>query len=256
MATVCAGEALARLASDHPHQEIIRYEHKNVKWTLKHVDYYADALATGLVDAGLKPGDKVLSWLPLHIAEQHILQFACSKAGMVLYQLDPNPELARSNPEKAKEALAKALELTEANILFTQEAGDDVNYINLTAGVIPEVRIFDFGDGMPFFTPRYPHLRFPVHTGFTITDNEGMYLFKHFLVPSDDLDDRLRGAGCGDLDGKTPLLGELVCDADGVPTKIGKVMTNEEVYKAKVWPEFTSILSREYKEIPGVGVIL
>jgi len=70
MATVCAGEALARLASDHPHQEIIRYEHKNVKWTLKHVDYYADALATGLVDAGLKPGDKVLSWLPLHIAEQ------------------------------------------------------------------------------------------------------------------------------------------------------------------------------------------
>ena len=70
MATVCAGEALARLASDHPHQEIIRYEHKNVKWTLKHVDYYADALATGLVDAGLKPGDKVLSWLPLHFAEQ------------------------------------------------------------------------------------------------------------------------------------------------------------------------------------------
>lgn len=70
MATMSAGDALARLASDHPHQEIIRYEHKNVKWTLKHVNYYSDALACGLVDAGLQPGDVVLSWLPLHIAEQ------------------------------------------------------------------------------------------------------------------------------------------------------------------------------------------
>src|SRR5210317_2055839 len=70
MATISAGDALARLASDHPHQEIIRYEHKNVKWTLKHVNYYSDALACGLVDAGLQPGDVMLSWLPLHFAEQ------------------------------------------------------------------------------------------------------------------------------------------------------------------------------------------
>lgn len=70
MATISAGDALARLATDHPHQEIIRYEHKNVKWTLKHVNYYSDALACGLVDAGLQPGDVVLSWLPMHFAEQ------------------------------------------------------------------------------------------------------------------------------------------------------------------------------------------
>lgn len=75
MATISAGDALARLASDHPHQEIIRYEHKNVKWTLKHVNYYSDALACGLVDAGLQPGDVVLSWLPLHLAEQVSLSF-------------------------------------------------------------------------------------------------------------------------------------------------------------------------------------
>ena len=75
MATISAGDALSRLASDHPHQEIIRYEHKNVKWTLKHVNYYSDALACGLVDAGLKPGDVMLSWLPLHIAEQVCIVF-------------------------------------------------------------------------------------------------------------------------------------------------------------------------------------
>ena len=70
MATINAGEALARLATDHPHMEIVRYEHKNVKWTLKHVNYYSDALACGFLDAGLQPGDVVLSWLPGHFAEQ------------------------------------------------------------------------------------------------------------------------------------------------------------------------------------------
>ena len=70
-----AGDALAQLASAHPHQEIIRYEHKNTKWTLKHVNYYSDALACGLVDAGLQPGDVMLSWLPMHFAEQVSLYF-------------------------------------------------------------------------------------------------------------------------------------------------------------------------------------
>jgi len=256
MATISAGDALSRLASDHPHQEIIRYEHKNVKWTLKHVNYYADALACGLVDAGLKPGDVMLSWLPLHIAEQHILQFACSKAGFVLYHLDPNPELAKSNSDAAKTALAKALELTEANVLFSLEAGNDVNYVDLTKGVVPEIRIFDFAEGMPFFTPRYPHLRFPVHTGYSIVDKEGMFAFKHFLLPSNNLDSLLRDTGSKALDGKTPLLGELIVDKEGIPVKTGKVLTNEEVFSEKVWPEFTSILNREYKEIPGVGVVL
>ena len=188
--------------------------------------------------------------------KQHILQFACSKAGFLLYHLDPNPELAKSNPEAAKTALAKALELTKANVLFSLEAGMDVNYVDLTKGVIPEIRIFDFAEGMPFITPRYPHLRFPVHTGYGIVDKEGMYAFKHFLLPSNNLDSLLRDSGSKELDGKTPLLGELVVDKDGIPVKTGKAMTNEEVFTAKVWPEFTSILNREYKEIPGVGVVL
>lgn len=194
---------------------------------------------------------------PRHdITIQHILQFACSKAGLILYSLDPNPELAKQDPTKAKEALAKALELTNATILISQEAGDDVNYITLCEGVVPEIRIFDFSEGCQFFTPRYPHLRFPVHTGYTCTDNEGMFLFRHFLVPSNNLDALLRGTGCKALDGKTPLLGELVYGKDGVPTKIGKVLTNEEVFKAKdTWVQFSSILSREYREVPGVGVV-
>ena len=83
MATISAGEALVRLATDHPHMEIVRYEHKNVKWTLKHVNYYSDALACGFLDAGLQPGDVVLSWLPEHFAEQVSFAFLGPDRGVV-----------------------------------------------------------------------------------------------------------------------------------------------------------------------------
>lgn len=65
-----AGQSLQQLAAESPHVDVIRYEHKNVKFTLRHVDRSADSLAMGLLDCGLAPGDVVLSWLPSHFAEQ------------------------------------------------------------------------------------------------------------------------------------------------------------------------------------------
>jgi len=248
--SMSAGDALKRLASEFPHKDVLHYDHKNVKWSLKQVDYFAEALAAGLVDTGLQPGDKVLSWLPLHFSEQHVLQFACSKAGFVLYTLDPAQ--AETDPEGAKKALKKALEITEANVLVTQEAGNDVNYIKLVEGVIPETRIFDFGEGMPFFTPRFPHLRFPIHTGFDITDKYGFMPLKHMLVPTGELAGALSEFK---VDGSTPLAGDLVIGSDGIPTKKGKVLSNEEVVKGNIWPELTSVLQKQYKKIEGVGVV-
>lgn len=68
-ASSTAGQTLAKLAAENPYVEVVRYEHKNVKWTLKHVEHYSDALATGLLEDGLRPGDVMLSWLPDHFAE-------------------------------------------------------------------------------------------------------------------------------------------------------------------------------------------
>jgi acyl-CoA synthetase (AMP-forming)/AMP-acid ligase II len=247
-----AGAQLRELAAQSPHVDVIRYEHKNLKLTLQHVDSHADSLASGLLDCGLVPGDVVLSWLPNHFAEQHILQFACSKAGLTLYTLDPS--LATKDPEAAKEALAKALELTEANVLVTQEAGDDTNYIRLVEAVIPETRIFNFDDGMPFITPRFPHLRLPIHTGFDYTDKMGMIPLSDMLSPTKNLDGALKGTG-KIVDGKTALFGQLEIGQDGVPTKKGKALSNDEVVKSGAWPEFGSILKKEYREVEGVGAI-
>ena len=188
---------------------------------------------------------------PSSLPRQHILQFACSKAGLVLYHLDPAQ--AVTDPEGAKAALKTALEVTEANILVSQEAGSDVNYVRLCEDVIPEIRIFDFGDGMPFVTPRFPHLRVPVHTGFDVDEKRGMEPLKHLLCPAGTVKAMLGDLGTK-IDGSTPLLGELTVGKDGLLAK-GKVLSNDEVMKKKLWPVVTSMLQREYLEVGGVGVV-
>lgn len=238
-----AGTALSALASQSPHVDVVRYEHKNVKWTMKNVDVNSDALAIGLLDQGFTKGDVVLSWLPENFAEQHILQFACSKAGFVLYTLDPNA---------SEEALAKALEITKANILVTQEAGSDINYIRKVESVVPETQIFNFSDGMPFFSPRFPHLRLPIHTGFDYEQKGGFVPLHDVLCDTGDVDSVMGGAV---VDGKTPLMGELKVDSNGIPNALGKVLTNEEVVKSGVWPQMASILNKQYSEVQGIGVV-
>lgn len=180
-----------------------------------------------------------------------VLQFACSKSGLVLYNLDPS--LATTDPEAAEEALIQALTLTKANVLITQEAGDDVNYVRMVESAIPEVRIFDFAEGKPFVTPRFPHLRLPIHTGYEQDDKWGMLLMKHMIVPSDNLDTLLPEGFT--VAGGTPLLGELKVDAKGIPTGLGKVQTNDQVLKSGVWDTYSKILNREFHEVPGVGVV-
>jgi hypothetical protein len=191
-----------------------------------------------------------------------VLQFACSKSGLILYNLDPT--LATTDPDAAKEALAQALTLTKANVLITQEAGSDVNYVRLCESVIPEVRFFDFAEGKPFVTPRFPHLRLPIHTGFDQDDKWGMLLLKHFIIPSDNLDHHLefhkdKDGGVFTVDGSTPLLGELVTDDRGIPTATGKIATNDEVIKSGsdnlATSTYAKVLMREYHEVEGKGVV-
>eukprot|EP00549_Striatella_unipunctata_P002301 CAMPEP_0118705266 /NCGR_PEP_ID=MMETSP0800-20121206/19772_1 /TAXON_ID=210618 ORGANISM="Striatella unipunctata, Strain CCMP2910" /NCGR_SAMPLE_ID=MMETSP0800 /ASSEMBLY_ACC=CAM_ASM_000638 /LENGTH=287 /DNA_ID=CAMNT_0006607401 /DNA_START=38 /DNA_END=901 /DNA_ORIENTATION=- len=246
------GGKIQELATTLPHMDCVRYEHKNLKFAFEHVQQHSEALAIGFWEYGFRPGDKVLSWLPLHFAEQHILQVACSKAGLVLYHLDPSE--AVSDEAAAVDSLKSALEVTQANALISQEAGDDVSYVRLCQKAIPEIRIFDFAYGMPFVTPRFPHLRLPVHTGFDIRDLDGFMLYRHMLVPSGDLDKRFEMAKAESPSGSTPLVGQLVKGSDG-NFSLGPTLTNTEAITNNVWPEVSSILKKEYIEVEGVGVI-
>jgi len=250
MSTTNGGSLLTELAKDNPYKDVVRYEYKNRKWNLQHVDYYSESLANGLLETGLQPGDVVLSWLLPHFSESMVIQFACSKAGLILYNLDPM--VATEDPEAAKQALSQALTLTKANVLISQEAGCDVNYVRLCEAIIPELRVFDFAEGKQFVTPRFPHLRLPVHTGHDQIDKWGMLCLKHFVIPSDNLSDHLHGFT---VDGNTPFLGEFVLDSCGIPTETGKVRTNDEVFKSGMLETFSKILNKDFHVVEGEGVV-
>ena len=179
-----------------------------------------------------------------------ILQFACSKAGFLLYTLDP--ALAVTDPEKAQRVLQAALTLTQANVLVSQEAGNDVNYIRLVEKVVPELRFFDFATGMPFVTPRFPHLRFCIHTGMDQDDKWGWLPLHHMVVPSNNLDAYI---DMERVHSQTPLAGNFIFNEEGIPTGLGITLSNAQVYKSKFWKTYCNVLDRKFHQVEGVGVI-
>ena len=73
-------------------------------------------------------------------------------------------------------------------------------------------------------------------------------------MPNGATSDLLNDTGIS-ISEKSPLFGQLVSGPNGLPVK-GKVLSSEDVMNEKVWPEFSSILAKEYVEVPGTGVVL
>jgi hypothetical protein len=181
--------------------------------------------------------------------EQMVLQFACAKAGLVLYTLDP--ALAANDAGLASQALEKALAASKANILVSQEADENVNYIRLVQSVVPELRIYCSSSGLPFVTPRFPSLRMCIHTGFDEDEKYGWQLLRHMVVPSDNLADYVAVPPSP----QTPLAGTFALDAEEVPTGVGPTLSNEQVWSGGAWPTVSSILKKEFHTVEGVGVV-
>ncbi|KAL7557088.1 hypothetical protein ACA910_009911 [Epithemia clementina (nom. ined.)] len=258
------GWRIQQLKNENKHVSVVRYEHKNRTWTVHHVDYFSEAVAIGFLDGGLLPGDVVLNAMPEHWSETMVLQFACSKVGMTLYQLDHTT--AKTNPDAFKESLKQALILTKANVFCSPETHDDVNYIELDKEVIPELIHFDSNDGTPFLSPRYPHLRYCLQTGYDDEEGEkqGFTRIHHFIVPAGTVDEWLQHRSFEpsttmpmvEIGPSTPLMGTLELNERGIPVGIGKPLSNEQVIAQEgVWETYTKILKKEYHEVGGVGVV-
>ena len=91
LASLSGGSILTNLATENPYKDVVRYEFKNRKWNLQHVEFYSEALAIGLLENGLQPGDVVLSWLPAHFSEsvRHVVLENCV-CGLLSLDCAPN----------------------------------------------------------------------------------------------------------------------------------------------------------------------
>ena len=106
------GAALAEAARIRPNEEALVSVHQGVRLTWAELFERSKALACGLLDLGLEPGDRVGVWAP-NCAEWTLVQFATALVGLV--QVNVNPAYRLSEVEYAlNKAGVRALVCPEA----------------------------------------------------------------------------------------------------------------------------------------------
>jgi fatty-acyl-CoA synthase len=120
------GANLHRVAAAHPDAEALVEVESGRRWTYARFDADSDALARGLIAAGLAPGDRVGIWAP-NCAEWVLLQYATAKAGVILVNI---------NPAYRSHELAYALRQSGVRMLVSAERFKTSDY----RAMIDEVR--------------------------------------------------------------------------------------------------------------------
>jgi fatty-acyl-CoA synthase len=82
------GENLRRIAAEFGESEVVVDVPTGRRWTYRQFDADTDALARGLLRAGIKARDRVGIWAP-NCAEWVLLQFATAKIGAILVNINP-----------------------------------------------------------------------------------------------------------------------------------------------------------------------
>lgn len=82
------GGNLDRVAAAHPDREALVDRPTGRRWTYRALVAAVDALATGLLDRGVRTGDRVGIWAP-NCAEWFLVQYATAKIGAILVNVNP-----------------------------------------------------------------------------------------------------------------------------------------------------------------------
>src|SRR5919106_1854970 len=81
-------ENLERAVARFGDREALVVRHQDVRLTYAELDARVNALARGLLGAGLHKGDRLGIWAP-NCAEWVLVQYATAKAGIILVNVNP-----------------------------------------------------------------------------------------------------------------------------------------------------------------------
>ncbi|MEO7248553.1 MAG: AMP-binding protein [Novosphingobium sp.] len=85
---ITIGSALTDAAERFGSRPALIVPSRSVRWTWAELDARADALATGLLRLGLRPGDRLAIWAP-NCWEWTLTQFASARIGVILVNINP-----------------------------------------------------------------------------------------------------------------------------------------------------------------------
>src|SRR4051794_2842517 len=120
------GANLSRIATEHSDREALVELTSGRRWTYAGLEADVDALACGLLAAGIEKGDRVGIWAP-NCAEWTIVQYATAKVGAILVNV---------NPAYRTHELSYALNQSGLRLLFSAESFKGSDY----RAMIEEVR--------------------------------------------------------------------------------------------------------------------
>src|SRR3954471_12118128 len=163
------GANFERIAAAHPDREAMVEVATGRRWSYAELDADVDALARGLLAAGIAKGDRVGIWAP-NCAEWTVVQYATAKVGAILVNV---------NPAYRTHELAYALNQSGLRLLFSAEAFKTSDY----RAMIEEVR------------PGTTNLERVVYIG---TDDWTELVRSGEEVRGQALRDRIRTLGTGD----------------------------------------------------------
>lgn len=145
-------ETLARGARAWPAHEFAVFRETGHRWTYRGFAAAVDRLATGLLELGLCPGDRIGIWSP-NRPEWLLVQFASARAGLVLVTV---------NPSYRADELRHALNLVGMRALVLARRHRDTDFIGILRSLAPEPGHDQ--DACPR-AAALPELEFVIHMG-------------------------------------------------------------------------------------------
>ncbi len=124
------GKAIEDAAENWGSREALIVNHQDIRWTYAELLKRVDAFAAGLINLGLKPGDRVGVWSPNN-AEWVIAQFATARAGLVQVNINPAYRLNE---------LEYALNSVGCKALILAEEFKTSDYVGMISDLAPELK--------------------------------------------------------------------------------------------------------------------
>src|ERR1051325_4386645 len=123
------GENLERAVARFGDREALVVRHQQVRLTYAELDEQVDALARGLLGAGMRKGDRVGIWAP-NCTEWVLTQFATAKAGIILVNV---------NPAYRTTELEYALRQSGCRMLIAAQEFKGASYVEMIGEVSPSL---------------------------------------------------------------------------------------------------------------------
>jgi len=146
------GSCFDRIAAQYPDKEAVVVRHQDIRWSFKQYQEQVDALATGLLKQGVKPGDRVSIWSPNRI-EWCLTQFATAKIGAIMVCI---------NPAYRVYELEYALNKVQSKVIIAAESFKTSQYLKMLEELAPELSTCEPGQ---LNSKKFPHLKLIIRMG-------------------------------------------------------------------------------------------